>query len=266
MSAGIQFFNPAFQGSPDEALRWIVEHQLAPTPLERVSFAETALENAVRLGARQYLILGAGYDTFALRRPDWAESLRIFELDRPASSREKQERLRRAGIAAPEGAFFLEADFNEADWQHVLTECPAFSSGQRSFCSLLGLTYYIPEETFCRLLADLGALLLPGSSLAFDYPCRENSGSRGRRQAALGGGRRGTDVAPPIPSAKWRRYSPAAVFRSASISIRALTARLLRSLQRGPSGSPDDRLRGGLLLPCGPSARPPLKGFKKAPP
>ena len=188
MSAGIQFFNPAFQGSPDEALRWIVEHQLAPTPLERASFAETALENAVRLGARQYLILGAGYDTFALRRPDWAESLRIFELDRPASSREKQERLRRAGIAAPEGAFFLEADFNEADWQHVLTECPAFSSGQRSFCSLLGLTYYIPEETFCRLLADLGALLLPGSSLAFDYPCRENSGSRGRRQAALAAG------------------------------------------------------------------------------
>lgn len=65
MSAGIQFFNSAFQGSPDEALRWIVGHQLAPTPLARASFAETALENAVRLGARQYLILGAGYDTFA---------------------------------------------------------------------------------------------------------------------------------------------------------------------------------------------------------
>ena len=62
------FVYPSLLGEdqlPDEALRWIVEHQLAPTPLARASFAETALENAVRLGARQYLILGAGYDTFA---------------------------------------------------------------------------------------------------------------------------------------------------------------------------------------------------------
>ena len=69
MAQGIQFFCPGFQGTREAALRWIVEHQLAPSPLGRAAFAESELEQS---GAAQYLILAAGLDSFGLRQPDWA--------------------------------------------------------------------------------------------------------------------------------------------------------------------------------------------------
>ena len=69
MSAGVGFFNPAFKGNSDQALRWIVDNQLSPVPLGRAAFAENSLERAVQIGAGKYLILGAGYDTFAYRQP-----------------------------------------------------------------------------------------------------------------------------------------------------------------------------------------------------
>ena len=58
MEEGISFFNPSFTGTKEEALRWIVDSQLSPSPLGRAAFAEKSLECAVFLGARQYLILG----------------------------------------------------------------------------------------------------------------------------------------------------------------------------------------------------------------
>ena len=95
MCDGIGFFNPSFMGEPDQALRWIVDNQLSPTPLGRAAFAENSLERAVQIGAKQYLIFGAGYDTFAYRQPSWANTLEIFEIDHPATANDKQERLDR---------------------------------------------------------------------------------------------------------------------------------------------------------------------------
>ncbi|MBW9150182.1 class I SAM-dependent methyltransferase [Clostridium sp. CM028] len=93
MSKGINFFNPLFDGTQKEALHWIVDNQLSPTPLGRSAFAEKALENAVRVGAKQYVIFAAGYDTFAYRQPDWASNIQIFELDHPATGSDKQNRI-----------------------------------------------------------------------------------------------------------------------------------------------------------------------------
>ncbi len=53
MSQGINYFNPSFKGDRQEALRWIVDNQLSPSPLGRSAFAEKALENAVRIGTKQ---------------------------------------------------------------------------------------------------------------------------------------------------------------------------------------------------------------------
>jgi methyltransferase (TIGR00027 family) len=93
MTQGIQFFNPGFNGSDVDALRWIVDNQLSPSPLGRSAFSEQALKNAVNSGARQYLIFAAGYDSFAYRQPEWASRLHIFELDHPLMSMEKQKRI-----------------------------------------------------------------------------------------------------------------------------------------------------------------------------
>lgn len=166
MTAGAAFFSA--QG--EDPLRAIVDGHLAPTPLGRAAFAEDALQRAVTLGARQYLILGAGYDTFAYRQPAWAANLRLFEVDRPEMQEDKRRRLAAAGLSLPGNLSFVPGDLTDAAWGEALDRCPAFRPTDISFCSLLGLLYYLPAPTFDGLLASLSQRLPRGSALAFDYP------------------------------------------------------------------------------------------------
>lgn len=169
MTAGAAFFSP--EGSPSEdPLRRVMNLHLAPTPLGRATFAETALQRAVELGAGQYLILGAGYDTFAYRQPPWAGPLQIFELDRPDAIRDKERRLQYRGIPLPDNLHFLPTDLADAGWTSVLDQCPAFDPEKQSVCSLLGLLYYLPTTAFHQLLEALRTRIPAGSSLVFDYP------------------------------------------------------------------------------------------------
>jgi methyltransferase (TIGR00027 family) len=76
----------------------------------RSRYAEDRLAEAVRRGVRQCVVLGAGFDTFAYRQPDWARSLRIYEVDHRATQEEKCRRLEKAGIAIPENLEFVAID------------------------------------------------------------------------------------------------------------------------------------------------------------
>ncbi len=189
MTDGISFFNPDFDGTTEEALRWIVDRQLSPAPLGRAAFTERTLETAVRLGARQYLILGAGYDSFAYRQPDWARTLQIFELDHPISAADKRRRLMAAGLTVENNVHHIAADFTRAQWQAPLIRSEAFHSGRVSFCSMLGLSYYLSEQTFEQLLDTLARLLCKGSALVFDYPDEQSdtpkAGARTQKQRML---------------------------------------------------------------------------------
>ncbi|MGN1015124.1 MAG: class I SAM-dependent methyltransferase [Butyricicoccus sp.] len=192
MGSGISFFHPAFRGSSEQALRWIVDNYLSPSPLGRAAFAERALENAVAIGAGQYLIFAAGYDSFAFRRPAWAEKLPVFELDHPETAADKQQRLTQAGLTVPDHTYFLHADFTQPDWPRCLREHPQFSSEQIAFCSLLGISYYLSSDAFRALLTGIAALVPRGSSIVLDYPDEytytEQAGERARKQAMLAGG------------------------------------------------------------------------------
>ncbi|MGN0968053.1 MAG: class I SAM-dependent methyltransferase [Oscillospiraceae bacterium] len=189
MSGGISFFNPDFQGSSAEALRWVVDNQLSPSPLGRAAFAEQALERAVAIGARQYLILGAGYDTFAYRRPAWAQELPVFEIDQADTAEDKIRRLQRAGIAVPDHVQYIHADLAWPQWQASLLDTPAFDRKKISFCSLLGLIYYLSVNTFGALIDALASIMPKGSSLVFDYPDEnsftEHAGTGTQKQAQL---------------------------------------------------------------------------------
>ncbi len=191
VAKGIGFLNPSFSGNEDEALRWIVDNQLSPSPLGRAAFAEKALETAVTIGARQYLIMGAGYDTFAYRQPHFGEKLQIFELDHPATAEDKQIRLHNAGIKIPKNIHFVEADFTEENWCKALMETTEFESGKISFCSILGLTYYLSKQAFERLTFTLSSFLSEGSSIIFDYPdessLTDKAGERAKKQVMLAG-------------------------------------------------------------------------------
>ena len=172
MTDGIGFFNPNFSGSDKEALTWIADNQLCPTVLSHSAFAESSLKTAVLIGARQYLILGAGYDTFAYRQPEWGKLLQIFELDRSATINDKQKRLCCAEIETPDNVHYIAADLAKDSLSYALEQNKGFEKSRLSFCSMLGLTYYLSENDFSHLLAQLSSVLSGGSSLV----CKGSNG------------------------------------------------------------------------------------------
>lgn len=192
MAKGIEFFNPAFIGSEAEALRWIVDNQLSPTPLGRAVFAEKRLEMAMHDGVKQYLILAAGYDTFAYRQPVWASEVEIFEIDHPATAADKRARLRAGKISTPENTHYIDMDFNKEGLGNALHAYPGYVREKTSFCSLLGISYYLEKPQFSALLHALAVLMPAGSSIAFDYPDQdsytERAGIRAQKQAMLARG------------------------------------------------------------------------------
>lgn len=193
MLQGIKFFNPNFNGNNDEALRWIVDNQLSPTPLSRAAYVERMLQNAVKVSvAKQYLIFAAGYDTFAYRQPDYAKSLQIFEIDHPMTLEDKQMRVNAVLEDKIENLHYISADFTQDDWQERVLSCPAFNKQKLSFCSLLGISYYISKEDFAKMINKISELVLEGSSIVFDYPDQdaysEKASDRMKKQLMLAGG------------------------------------------------------------------------------
>lgn len=189
MADGIHFFNPAFTGTQEAALRWVVDNQLSPSPLGRAAFAEKALQTAVAIGTKQYLIFGAGYDTFAYHQPTWADQIQIFEIDHPATGTDKRTRLEAAKVSIPDNLHFIASDFTKKEWIMPLTKNTAFNHNQISFCSILGVAYYLSSETFEALITVLSSILSTGSAILFDYP-DENSytdkaGERTKKQSLL---------------------------------------------------------------------------------
>lgn len=81
MSEEIMFFNPTFYRTQSEAIKWIVDNQLSPSPLGRDAFCESHLQKAVQTGEKHYTILASGYNSFAYRQPEWAKKINIFEVD-----------------------------------------------------------------------------------------------------------------------------------------------------------------------------------------
>lgn len=189
MANGISFFAPQFSGTNEQALRLIATEYLCPSVLGRAVFSEQALRTAAKIGAKQYVLLGAGYDTFAYRQPEFGKRLCIFELDRAKTVQDKIARLARAGITPPENVRYLAADFTVSGWEQLLVQHPDFDKDTPTFCSLLGLVYYLPTADFVRLLRTLQKLLCAGSSLVFDYPDAnafgETAGIRAQKQAML---------------------------------------------------------------------------------
>lgn len=192
MSDGIQFFFPGFSGTSEEALRLVADSYLSPSPVGRAAFTEKSLETAVRIGTKQYLIFAAGYDTFAYRQPEWTSKLNIFEIDHPLTAADKKQRLSSAVIDIPDNLSFISADFTNSHWEDNILSCKEFDTDKISFCSMLGLTYYLSEDDFRKMIMKVSSLVPKGSSLVFDYPDENtytaNAGERARKQAMLAGG------------------------------------------------------------------------------
>jgi methyltransferase (TIGR00027 family) len=135
--------------------------------LVRSRFAEDRLEAAAARGLRQYVILGAGMDTFAYRQPAWARDLRIFELDQTASQAAKRSSLEVAGIPIPTNLEFVEADF-EKDSLHSVLKRSSFDFAGPAFFSCLGVLMYLTEKAVHSIL-EFVASTPPSSEIVFSF-------------------------------------------------------------------------------------------------
>jgi methyltransferase (TIGR00027 family) len=133
----------------------------------RSRYAEDELARAVASGTLQYVILGAGLDTFACRNPHAASGLRVFEVDHPDTQAWKQGRLALMGIPIPCSVTFVTADFERRELAAGL-EGGGFRDGEPAFFSWLGVTQYLSTEAVMATFAEIRSLC-PESAIAFDY-------------------------------------------------------------------------------------------------
>jgi methyltransferase (TIGR00027 family) len=142
--------------------------QLRAFLVARSRVAEAALDAAIVHGVRQYVVLGAGLDTFAFRNPYPASLLRVFEADHPATQAWKRGRLSAAGIALPDALTFVPIDFETQSLAAAL-RAAGLHSERPAFFSWLGVTMYLSYDAVTATLKYVASALPEGSAIVFDY-------------------------------------------------------------------------------------------------
>ena len=152
---------------PTSALPWWVR-VIAGAVLSRARYGEDSLEEAIRHGVRQYVILGAGMDTFAFRRLDLFEQLQVFEVDHPETQSFKRRRLAEAGLEPPQALHFIPADLEQESLTTALKRS-SYDPKTLTFFGWMGVTYYLAPESVFATLGDIAHIAPMGSSVVFDY-------------------------------------------------------------------------------------------------
>lgn len=134
--------------------------------------AEDQWAEAQQCGVRQFVILGAGLETYAYRNPDHGQC-RVFEVDLPAMIQWKRACLRVAGIREPDSVTFVPTDFERTPLAKALKRA-GLDLAAPAFFSCLGVMMYLDEEIVLRTLRFV-ASLPPGSGIVFDYAVHPNS-------------------------------------------------------------------------------------------
>jgi methyltransferase (TIGR00027 family) len=159
---------------PDEGWRRRPDMDPEGTKLFRASivararFIEDLVVEQAALGVKQYVILGAGLDTFAQRRREVASRLRVFEVDQPAPQAWKRRRLIELGFGIPPGLRLVPVDFEAGDdwWERVAAE--GFDAGQPAVVVSTGVSMYLTKDATAATLRQVSALA-PGSTFAMTF-------------------------------------------------------------------------------------------------
>ncbi|MGE3179245.1 MAG: class I SAM-dependent methyltransferase [Vicinamibacterales bacterium] len=140
----------------------------------RTRYTEDRLARAVERGCRQYLVLGAGFETFAYRQPAWASALSIVEVDAPAAQEVKRRMLAALGLADPPNLRFADIDLGREPLKaglarhHIPTDTP-------TFVSWLGLSMYLEQPAVDEILRTVAACPA-GSELVMTFAWPLGSG------------------------------------------------------------------------------------------
>jgi methyltransferase (TIGR00027 family) len=134
----------------------------------RARFIEDLVAEQAKHGVRQYVILGAGLDTFAQRRPEIASTLTVFEIDQPGTQAWKRERLAALGFAIPAWLRLLPVDFEAGQsWWEALAAA-GFERSRPAVVVSTGVSMYLTREANRTTLRQV-AVLAPGSTFAMTF-------------------------------------------------------------------------------------------------
>jgi methyltransferase (TIGR00027 family) len=133
----------------------------------RSRYLEDEVNEAVRRGVSQYVILGAGLDSFAYRRPELAKVLHIFEVDHPATQAWKRVRLHAAGVELPANLSLVPVDFEKESLIEKL-RMSGYRTDAPALFSWLGVTMYLSNDAIFGTLRTVAALA-PGTEIIFEY-------------------------------------------------------------------------------------------------
>ena len=133
---------------------------IMPAVYVRARFGEDRLEEAVGRGLEQYVIIGAGYETLAMRRADLMARLTVYELDQAATQETKRQRMRKAGIPTPQGLRYVAADLNAESLEDALDRA-GFDAGRPALFSWFGVTFYLGEDAIRRTLTSIATSMAP---------------------------------------------------------------------------------------------------------
>lgn len=172
------FVNIVQRGNPEiyatfldraAVLEWMVKSRLpSPLLLSRARYTEDSLGTAVRNGVKQYVILGAGMDTFAFRRTELLKQLHVFEVDHPATQAFKRNRLTELQWNLPERLHFVPVDFNQENLSEALMNS-GYDPHALTLFSWLGVTMYLTRDAVLDTLQSITDFSPAGSSVIFDY-------------------------------------------------------------------------------------------------
>ena len=147
--------------------------------LVRDQVTEEKLKAFVAAGEVQYVLLGAGFDSIALRRPPWLEGVHIIEVDHPATQTVKLERIAHIAASRVDTAFeAVPIDFERQSLVDGLAGS-SFDTTKKTFFAWLGVIYYLSDAAIAETLAGIAAISPPGSELILDFLLPEHELARG---------------------------------------------------------------------------------------
>jgi methyltransferase (TIGR00027 family) len=195
----------------------------------RGRFIEDLVEERAARGVGQYVILGAGLDTFAQRRPELAGRVRVFEVDRPGPQAWKRGRLVELGLGVPPSLRLVPVDFEAGDgwWERLVAA--GFEPGRPAVVASTGVSMYLTVEAIRATLRQVAALA-PGSILAMSFllplELAEPEDRPGLERAAEGARRSGTPFISFFTPAEMLALAREAGFKEVEhVSADALAAR-----------------------------------------
>jgi methyltransferase (TIGR00027 family) len=133
----------------------------------RSRFTEDRLAQAAARGVRQYVMFGAGLDTFPWRQPDFAKNMQIFAVDHPASLIQTNRIFRERRFARPPNLIRVPLDLEQGRIEEQLAACD-FDRDTATFCSALGLMLYLEDEVVDEILRFVLSLP-PSSEIVFSF-------------------------------------------------------------------------------------------------